>query len=163
MLTTSLFIVCRRIVIAQIRRQFAGIIAVAWLLLDDNKWKWQGSQSRKIRISDRMRRGRYIVPQDAPRGRDKNEIEMKECEQKVMCYVCYLTTSLCMRFSFHNDYEWAKRTKFLLPVLYRLPRQHSNSSKNPLKRSEKMITNFMTILGIAESYKTMNQPDRIWI
>ena len=42
--------------------------------------------------------------------------------------------------STHYD-EWAKRTKFLLAVLYGLPSRHSNSSKT-LKKSEKIEIHF---------------------
>ena len=55
-------------------------------------------------------------------------------------------------------YEWAKRMKILLTVIYGSPRQHSNSSKNLKKKRKKFIYIFMTILGLAESFKTVNQP-----
>ena len=38
----------------------------------------------------------------------------------------------------NNYYEWAKRTKILLAVIYGSPGRHSNSSKFILKKSEKM-------------------------
>jgi len=54
-------------------------------------------------------------------------------------------------------YEWAKRTKFLLlAVLYGSPRRHSNSNKNLWKQ---LKYSFMTILGPAESFKTMSRPN----
>jgi len=44
-------------------------------------------------------------------------------------------------------YKWAKQTKFLFAVIYGSPRRYSNSS-------------FIIILGLTESFKTMNRPDR---
>ena len=55
--------------------------------------------------------------------------------------------------------DWAKRTKFLLAVIYGLPRGHSNSSKTFKKNCKKLKWIFMTISGLAESFKTMNWPD----
>ena len=40
----------------------------------------------------------------------------------LLIYITYLFTLL-------TCYEWAKRTKILLPVIYESPRRHSNSSK----------------------------------
>ena len=53
-----------------------------------------------------------------------------------------------------NSYEWAKRMKILLAVIYRSPRQHSNNSK-----SLKLIHIFMITSGLVESFKTLNWPD----
>ena len=39
---------------------------------------------------------------------------------------------------------------------------HLNNIQKPLKELEKMIHTFMTILGVAESFKTMNRPDLTW-
>ena len=55
-------------------------------------------------------------------------------------------------------YEWAKRTKFLLTVIYGATRRHSNSSKTFLKNIEKieikLYDHFRT-----ETFKTMNRHD----
>ena len=44
-------------------------------------------------------------------------------------------------FNSEFDYEWTKRTKFLLVVIYRSPRRHSSSSKT-FKKSENIDTKF---------------------
>ena len=46
-------------------------------------------------------------------------------------------------------YVWAKRTSYLLAVIYRSPRRHSNSSKTFKKNRKKCKHIFMTILGPA--------------
>ena len=51
-----------------------------------------------------------------------------------------------------NHYEWVKRTKFLLAVMYGSPRRHSNSSKIFL-RKKKNEKHLLTILGLAGSFK----------
>ena len=55
-------------------------------------------------------------------------------------------------------YEYAKRTKFLLTVICGSPRRHSNSCKTFEKNRKKLKYIFMTILGLAESFKMMNRP-----
>ena len=58
-----------------------------------------------------------------------------------------------------HHYEWAKRTKFLLAVMYGSPRRHlsiSKAFKNNLKKLNRFL---MTILGLAESFRTINRPE----
>ena len=55
------------------------------------------------------------------------------------------------------SYEWAKRPKLLLAVIYESPRQHSNSFKIFKKMGKKLKYIFWTIFGLAESFKTMNR------
>ena len=55
-------------------------------------------------------------------------------------------------------YEWAKRTKFLLAVMHGSLRRLTKSSKIFKKHRKKLKYIFMTILGLAESFKIMNQP-----
>ena len=63
-------------------------------------------------------------------------------------------------FLVKNHNEWAKQTKFLLAVTYeRLDDIHT--ALKPLKKIEKFKYIFMIILGLAESFKTMNRPDPI--
>ena len=65
-------------------------------------------------------------------------------------------------------YEWAKRMKFLLAVIYwlidwyGLPRLHSISYNTSEKNRKKLKYIFMSILDSAESFKTMNRPDPTW-
>ena len=47
-------------------------------------------------------------------------------------------------------YVWAKRTKFLLAVIYGSPGRHSNISKTFKKDRKILKSNFMIILGLAE-------------
>ena len=49
-------------------------------------------------------------------------------------------------------YEW---TKFILAVINRSSRWHSNNSK---KNRKKLNQTFMIILGLPESFQTMNRP-----
>ena len=68
---------------------------------------------------------------------------------------------LLMRYMFLGEisyHEWAKRTKFLLAVIYVSPRRYSDSSKNLKKSLKKLKQRFMTIFGLAESLRTMNRP-----
>ena len=44
-------------------------------------------------------------------------------------------------------------------VIYGSSRRHSNSSKAYFKESERLKYIFMTISGLAESFKTVNRPD----
>ena len=62
-------------------------------------------------------------------------------------------------------FQWAKRTKFLLAVIYGSRRRHLDSSKT----FKKIVQNLNKVLNSvfrqnifrqAESFKTMNQPDR---
>ena len=57
-------------------------------------------------------------------------------------------------------YEWAKRTKLLLAIIYGSRRQHSDSFKTFEKNREKLKWRFMTIFGLAELFKAMNRPNR---
>ena len=57
------------------------------------------------------------------------------------------------------NYKWAKRTKFLLAVIYRLPRRHSKSSKNLWKKSEKSEINWYAFYSPYKSFKTMDRSD----
>ena len=59
-------------------------------------------------------------------------------------------------FSFY--YEWVKRLKFLLAVIYGSPCRNSDSSKTFKKDRKKLKYSFMTIFGPAESFKIMNRP-----
>ena len=61
-----------------------------------------------------------------------------------------------MQRSIH--YQWAKRMKFIFTVIYGSPSRHSNSSKTFKKTRKKLKYIFMTILGLAESFKKMNWP-----
>ena len=56
-------------------------------------------------------------------------------------------------------YEWAKRAKFLLTVIYGLPRRHSNSFKMTFNDIQTALSICMVILRLAESI-TMKRPDR---
>ena len=56
------------------------------------------------------------------------------------------------------NYERGKRTEFLLAVISGSPRRHSNSSESFFKNRKKLKDNFMTILRLAESFKTKNRP-----
>ena len=58
------------------------------------------------------------------------------------------------------NYEWTKRKKFLSAVIYGLLRQHSNISKSFENNWKKLNNIFMNILGLTESFKTINRPDR---
>ena len=58
------------------------------------------------------------------------------------------------------DFERVKRTKFLLAVIYGLARRHSIGSKTVKKNRKKTKLSSMTYLGLGESFKTMNRPDR---
>ena len=53
-----------------------------------------------------------------------------------------------------------KQKKFLLAVIYGLPRRHLNSSENIKKNGKKLKSIFMIILELAESFETMNRPDQ---
>ena len=55
------------------------------------------------------------------------------------------------------NYEWGKRMKFVLAIIYRLPRRYSKNSKTFKINLKKKI--FMTILGLAESFKMIDRPD----
>ena len=57
----------------------------------------------------------------------------------------YLLYVFSLYYTNRCDYEWAKRMKFILGVMYGSLRRHSNSSKN-----------WNTFLGLAELFKTMN-------
>ena len=61
--------------------------------------------------------------------------------------------------STYPNYDWVKRTKFLSAVKYGSPRRHSNSSKTFKNKSEKLKYIFITILGLAEPFKTMKWLD----
>ena len=63
-----------------------------------------------------------------------------------------------MRIYVYVYHEKAKEKKFLLAVTYTLLRRHSNIST--LGHTAQLKYIFMIILGLAESFKTMNQPDR---
>ena len=65
----------------------------------------------------------------------------------------------CQNIHWWIDYDWPKRTKFLLTVIYGSLQQHSYSSKTFKKNRNKLKYIFITILGLAESFKTMNRPD----
>ena len=62
------------------------------------------------------------------------------------------------RVDFIVCYEWTKRSEFLLAVVHGSPR-HSNSSKSFKKIGKKLKYIFMSISGLAESFKTMSRPD----
>ena len=61
-------------------------------------------------------------------------------------------------------YEWAKRTKSLLAFIYGSPWRYSNNSKIFKIKSKKIEIIFITILGLAQSFKMMNRldPARPW-
>ena len=62
-----------------------------------------------------------------------------------------------------DSYEWAKRTKFLLTVMYRSRQRHSNSSK-PLRKSEKIhfYDNFRTSLIVCNNEPARPELARPW-
>ena len=53
-----------------------------------------------------------------------------------------------------HSYEWTKRMKFLLSAIYGSP----SRIQTALKPLEKIKNVGKTILGVAESFKTMNRP-----
>ena len=69
-------------------------------------------------------------------------------------------SEICI-FNIHN-YDWTKRTKFLLAVIYGSLQRHSNGSKTFLKNRKKLKWSFMTIFEPSESFKLMNRPNLAW-
>ena len=91
------------------------------------------------------------------------------CFQHIMLRVPRIVTILKLFIYFTrkllqkaNYYEWVKRTKFLLAVIYGSLRRHSDSSKTFKKIVKKCKYSLMTIFRLAESFKTMNRPARLW-
>ena len=59
------------------------------------------------------------------------------------------------------NYEWAKRTKFLLAAIYGSARRHSIGSKTFWRnRKKKFKSSSMSYLGLAESFKRWTGPTR---
>ena len=67
-------------------------------------------------------------------------------------YLNWIIVETDSRVDFMVYYEWASLTKFLLAFIYWSPRRHSNSFK-PFKNRKKLKYIFMSISGLAESFK----------
>ena len=64
-----------------------------------------------------------------------------------------------MCFFRYNLYEWAKRTKFILAVMYGSVRRHQIGSKTFKKNRKNVRSRRMTIFGPAKLFGIMNRPD----
>jgi len=52
-----------------------------------------------------------------------------ELDETIYIYILKVSLFICIYFYYIFFYQWAKRTKFVLAVMYESPRRHSNSSK----------------------------------